>query len=179
MRSMTTEEEMRRLSSKGTEYEKLCKIIDSCITDTMDISSYDMCVGDYQGLLYGLRIATYGSSCLNPSICPKCGKLNNHKVDLYNLTPIEFEGFKDEDFQVVLPRSGKTVVIKMQTPRTLDTIDKDIEEFNKKHPDNDLDMTVLFTLKHCIKSVDGSIYDPIKIESFLRKLPMSDTNALI
>lgn len=179
LRSMTTEEEMRRLSQRGTAYEKLCDIIDKCLIEEIPISSYDMCLGDYQGLLYGLRIATYGSKCLNPTICPHCGKLNNHEVDLYSLKPFDFEDFCDEDFEIVLPQSKKTIKLKLQTPRILDQIEKDVNDYKEKNKDDILDTTFLFTLKHSIQYVDGIILDPIKLDAFLRKLPMRDTNVLM
>lgn len=177
LRSMTTEEEMRRLSQKDTYYKKMCDIIDTCIIEPMSMSSYDMCLGDYQKLVYGLRTVTYGSKVLNPTICPKCKKLNESEVDLYELKEIPFEGFKDEDFEVELPKSKVKVKIKLQTPRMLDDIDKETEEYNNK--DTNLNPSFLITLKHSISYIDGEHYDPIKKEAFLKKLPMADTNALI
>lgn len=179
LRSMTTEEELRRLSQRGRQYQKLCDILDACIIETMPISTYDMCLGDYQALIYGLRTVTYGSNCFNPTICPKCGKVNKHEVDLFKLKLIEFEDFKPEDLEVVLPRTQKKVTLKIQTPRMLDEIEKEVEDFKSKNPESDLDMNFLYTLKHSIEYVDGVHYDPIKMESFLRKLPMADTNVLI
>ena len=61
LRSMTTAEEMRRMSPNDHIYENLCSIIDDCLVKGPNISSYDMCLGDYQFLLYKLRLVTYGS----------------------------------------------------------------------------------------------------------------------
>ena len=61
IRSMTTEEEMRRLSHSDRPLKVICDIIDDCLIDKpFEISSYDMCLGDYQYLLHKLRVATYG-----------------------------------------------------------------------------------------------------------------------
>jgi hypothetical protein len=52
IRSMTTEEEMRRLAHTERPYKLLCDIIEECIVgDKPGISVYDMCLGDYQYLL--------------------------------------------------------------------------------------------------------------------------------
>ena len=89
------------------------------------------------------------------------------------------DDFKPEDFEVTLPKNQKKITLKMQTPRMLDEIEKETEDFKSKNPDSDLDMSFLYTLKHSIEYVDGVHYDPIKMEAFLRKLPMADTNVLI
>ena len=48
MRSMTTIEEMKRLSPSEYAYRNLSDVIDDCIIGDVGISSYDMCIGDYQ-----------------------------------------------------------------------------------------------------------------------------------
>jgi hypothetical protein len=58
LRSMTTEEEMKRLSPSERQYKNLCDIIDDCIVEPIGISAYDMCIADYQFLLHKLRIVT-------------------------------------------------------------------------------------------------------------------------
>ena len=60
LRSMTTTEEMKRLSPSDRPYENLAEIIDDCLIEKPDISAYDLCVGDFQFLLHKLRIVTYG-----------------------------------------------------------------------------------------------------------------------
>ena len=58
LRSMTIEEEMKRLSHTDTPYKTLCEVIDDCIVEPIGISSYEMCLGDYQYLLHRLRVVT-------------------------------------------------------------------------------------------------------------------------
>ena len=180
LRSMTTEEEMRRLSHTDTPYKTLCDIIDSCIIETLPISSYDMCIGDYQFLLYRLRTVTYGPDYLNGTICPFCGQFNTTKINLDELPVKELttEGIADELLNIKLPRSGKTIILKYRTPRILDAIDKDQSDFIKRAPENKADTTLLFRLKHSIQAVDGKHYDPLKLEAFIRKLPGMDMNVL-
>jgi hypothetical protein len=179
LRSMTTEEEMRRLSQSGSTYQKMCDIIDSCIIETLPISSYDMCIGDYQQLLYKLRTVTYGSTCVNTSICPYCGNVKDINIDLDNLKNIEFNGLEESDLEFDLPRCKSHIKLTWQTPRMLDEVDKEVEDFNKKYPENKLNVTMLFTLKHCIVEIDGKHFDPIKKDMFLKKLLMADTNLLM
>ena len=61
IRSMTTEEEMKRLGYTEQPYKMLSEIIDDCLVDKPGISTYDMCLGDYEFLLHKLRVVTYGS----------------------------------------------------------------------------------------------------------------------
>ena len=55
LRSMTVAEEMKRLNSSDRPYKNLADIIDDCLIDKPGISSYDMCLGDFQYLLHKLR----------------------------------------------------------------------------------------------------------------------------
>ena len=89
LRSMTTEEEMLRVSATNTPYKQLCEIIDRCTINDIGMSSYDMHIGDYLYLLYKLRVVTYGSEYLNQTICPFCGQINVSKLDLDNLQVLE------------------------------------------------------------------------------------------
>ena len=60
LRSMTIEDEMKRLNHADRPYKVMCEIIDDCLIEKLGISSYDMCLGDYQFLLHKLRVVTYG-----------------------------------------------------------------------------------------------------------------------
>lgn len=182
LRSMTTEEEMMRLSHSKTPYKKLCDIMDKCILNDVGISTYDMCVGDYQFVLYKLRTVTYGPEYLNASTCPFCGQITSRRINLDDLIEFDLDDDGLEDFNklftVTLPRTKATVELKYQTPRTLEQIDKDIENYNKQFPENTEDMSLIISLQNSIKTIDGQHYDPLKLQSILRKLPMMDTNFL-
>lgn len=180
LRSMTTEEEMRRLSQNGSPYKILCDVIDACTLEGPNVSSYDMCLGDYQFLLYKIRTVTYGSDYLNGSVCPYCGTFNSTACNLDDLKSIEYDEKENWDqlFNVTLPVTGKQIKLKIQTPHILDDIDKDKIEFEKRYPESVSDVSLLMTLKHSIELIDGAYMDPMKLELFLRKLPMKDTNKL-
>ena len=47
LRSMTTADEMKRLSPSEFPYKKMSTIIDDCIIEDLPLSAYDMCIGDY------------------------------------------------------------------------------------------------------------------------------------
>ena len=52
LKSMTTNQEMKRLAPGERAYKTLCEIIDECLVENPGISSYDMCLADYQFLLH-------------------------------------------------------------------------------------------------------------------------------
>lgn len=179
LRSMTTEEEMRRLSPTDFPYKTLCDIIDTCMVTPCGISSYDMCLGDYQYLLHRLRVVTYGSDYPSSSICPICGKMN--KVVL-NLDDIPILDASIEELNSIreftLPVSGKNIKLKYQTPRDVDEIAKEEREFKIQSPESTVNITYLIALKHTIDTVDGRHLDKITLDQLLRKLSMKDTNMI-
>lgn len=179
LRSMTTEEEMLRVSATNTPYKQLCEIIDRCITNDIGMSSYDMHIGDYLYLLYKLRVVTYGSEYLNQTICPFCGQVNVSKLDLDNLQVLEMTDDIASLIELQLPSGDHFVTLKYKTPRECDLIDKEIEEFKHRNPNTDVNIDFLIDLRHGIKLVDGQHYDALKLDAFLKKLPMKDTNAIL
>ena len=179
IRSMTTEEEMRRLSHSDKPLKVICDIIDSCIIDNhFGVSSYDMCLGDYQYLLNKLRIATYGNSYKQFSICPICGSKVEKVFDLDSIGVSKYSDDMSSLFSLVLPKTGKNITLKFQTPRMIDSLEIKKKEFIKKAP-NAPDPTLIFSLMAMVDTVDGEKLDVVKLEDFLRKLPMADTNKII
>ena len=89
LRSMTTSDELKRLSPSEHQYQNICEIIDDCMVDKCEISSYDMCLADYQFLLHKLRIVTYGTEYKAMTKCPYCGTTNERTIDLDKLEVIQ------------------------------------------------------------------------------------------
>lgn len=181
LRSMTTEDEMKRLSHSEDEYKLLSEMIDSCIIDPIGISVYDMHFGDYQYILHRLRVVTYGSDYKTSSICPICQNRDSYTIDLDSLDVIEYD---EETFNkyktITLPKSGKVIELKFLTPRTLDQIASKKREFNRKNTSGvKRDNSLLYTIQSMIKSIDGKVYDPIKLEQIVRNFQMADTNAIM
>ena len=179
LRTMTTEEEMRRLSHSDYPYRVLCSVIDDCLVEPIGISSYDMCLGDYQYLLHRLRIVTYGSEYPSVSICPICGRVNRTVLNLDEIKTLEFnEQDINNLLNLTLPVSGKRIKLRFSTPRDLDEIAKEEREFQEANPDNEININYLLQLKHAIVEIDGQHLDNVKLDVFLRRLVMKDTNAI-
>ena len=179
LRSMTTVDEMRRLSPNERQYKNMADVIDSCIVDDIGISAYDMCVADYQFLMHKLRVVTYGTEYPLRCTCPFCLV---SQEEVLNLDELEYKEFSEEvlssnDF--VLPVTGKHIELRMQTPRLLDDITVATNAEKKRNKGDQSGSAFLFTLKYLIKTVDGEKLDPIKMEDFIKNLPMKDTNYIM
>lgn len=180
VRSMTTEDEMKRLSPSSSFYKTLCEILDDCIvSERLPISAYDMCLGDYQVLLHKVRVATYGAEYPLESVCPHCGVSNRTVVNLDQLETEVYSEDIEELRKVELPVSGKLVTLRLQTARMLDQVTARCAEIKKRSPEAEGDFTYLLTLAAAIDLVDGNKVAPHKLEDWLRKLPMRDTNILL
>ena len=180
IRSMTTQEEMKRLAPSERAYKNICEIIDDCLVEDPGISSYDMCLADYQFLLHKLRVVTYGSDYSTSSICTYCGSENSGNVNLNDL-PVTY--YNRDDFEklseFVLPVTKKKITIRMQTPRMIDDTTAQSKELQKKSKGTAGDTAFLFTVQNLIDTIDGNKLDPIKKEDFVRNLPMMDTNYIM
>ena len=180
LRSMTTEEEMRRLAHTERPYKVLCDIIEDCIVgDKLGISVYDVCLGDYQYLLQKLRIATYGPDYKIIATCPHCGENNLETVDLSTMELFKLDENNPPEMSVTLPVCGKIVSLRLQTPRSLDDAAIRRKELLKSNPLVESDPTILFTLTALIDKIDGVVYDKIKLDTFIRQLSMRDTNKIM
>ena len=179
MASMTTTHEMRRLAPSELPYKNMCDIIDECMIDNPGISAYDMCVGDYQFCLHKLRIVTYGPQFKMNSVCPYCGFENQEVINLEDFEVLEYNEDIEKYREFVLPSSGKKIKLNVETPRRLDNITERVKEFKRKNPDSLTDQSLVFTLSGLIKSVDGIELNQIKLEEWIRNLPMKDTNVIL
>lgn len=179
LRSMTTEEEMKRLGHSPNVYKMFSDIIDDCLVgEKPGISVYDMCLGDYQYLLYKLRTVTYGPEYTIQTICPHCGTLNTVTINLESLNVRKYSEEINKAKELQLPVSKKLIKLKLQTPRMLDEVDKQTKELNKKSSDN-IESAVLFNLMSLIDTIDGVKYEDTKKEIFIRKLPMRDVSKIL
>lgn len=179
IRSMTTEEEMKRLGPSPYVYKKFSNIIDDCLIEKPGVSAYDMCVGDYQFLLYRLRAVTYGDDYSIDSICPYCGSINHLTIDLSKLKVNTYSDELKKYMEFELPRSKKLIKLKLQTPRMLDEVNKKCKELEAHSSSIDSEPAILFNIMSLIESVDGVILPEVKLENFVRKLPMQDANYIL
>lgn len=178
IKSMTTEQEQKRLAITDYPYKMLCEIIDDCIVDPIGISSYDMCIGDYQFLLYKLRTVTYGSDYAMDVRCPYCGYTRKETISLDELSTIEYSEEFDKYRTFKLPKTESEIVLNIQTPRMLDEVTNKAKEYKAKFPEAS-DPTLTFTLKSLIKTIDNKKPDPLKVEQWIKNLPMADVNTII
>jgi len=176
---MTTEEEMKRLGQTERPYSVLSEIIDDCLIEKPGISSYDMCLGDYQFLLHKLRVVTYGPQYKTSSVCPYCSSTNEKTINLEELEVSEYTDDVSKYFNLELPISKKNITLRMQTPRTLDDITSKVKGLRKKSSNFLGDPAFLFTIESLIDTVDGNRLDAVKLPDFVKALPMMDTNYIV
>lgn len=181
LRSMTTQDELKRLAPSDRPYKILSEIIDDCILTDVGMSVYDMCLPDYQFLLHKLRIVTYGADYPSISTCPFCGNASEIGFKLDELEVVTFDETKFSDILTFkLPKTGKEITVKLQTPRMLDEVNLRVKEVKKKAKNSlEEDIFYLNTLINIIDLVDGEKLDPIKKEQMVRALPMMDTNYIV
>lgn len=180
IRSMTTNEEMRRLSPTDTPNKTMADIIEDCLIEKPGIDVYNMCMGDYQFIIQKLRIVTYGTDYKIIVSCPTCRESFQKVINLDDLKVIEYEGSSiEESKHITLPRSKKIIELQLQTPRLADEIDTKRKDIEKNNPELKGDIELLLTLESLIKKVDGQILTPIQLEAFIKKLPMMDANMIL
>lgn len=178
IKSMTTEQEQKRLAITDYPYKMLCEIIDDCIVEDIGISSYDMCIGDYQFLLYKLRTVTYGPDYVMDVRCPHCGFTRKETVSLDELSTIKYSEEYDKYKKFILPKTNVEIELNIQTPRMLDDVANKAREFKAKFP-NASDPTLTYTVKSLIKTIDGNRPDKLKVDQWIKELPMADVNTII
>lgn len=176
--SMKTKHEMMRLSASENSNKIMADIIDDCIVGNPGISSYDMCLGDFQYLMYKLRTVTFGPEYEMFGICPFCGSENNIVVNLDELEIHEYDESLAELLTVSLPISKHDITLTLQTPRILDKINRKVNEEKRRRKGAD-NPALLFNITTSIVELDGEEPNPFSLEEIIRDLPMKDTNLLL
>ena len=178
LRAMTAQDEMLRLAPSEDRYKVLTDLIDNCIVgDKPDISTYDMCMGDYTYLLHALRIVTYGVDYPVGLTCMTCGNSFMPIIKLDQITVRKWYDSFPELFTATLPHSGKVVELKYQTPRMMDDVARRVKQLKKSNPDLVEDMeNNIQKIVYAIKTVDGKKVNPVELEAQVRKMNMADFN---
>lgn len=177
--SMKTKHEMLRLSATEESQKVMAQIIDDCIVGDLGISSYDLCLGDFQYLLYKLRVVTFGPEYEIQARCPYCGFDNTIKLNIDELEVKEYNDSLPDLLEFTLPVSGNKVRLTMQTPRMLDRINTRVREHNKRRKNTSENATVLYTIISCLEEIDDEPVDVGRIEQWVRELPLADSNAIL
>lgn len=178
LRAMTTDDEMRRLAPSDRQYQTICNVIDACIVDDIGISSYDMCLGDFQFLLHKLRVVTYGADYRATMTCPFCGYADDRTINLESLEILPYSEEVEKYLNFELPKTKHHIKLKMQTPRLLDEIQIQAKDLRKKAPDIG-DTAFLLSVQLSIAEIDHKKPSVVTIMDFVRNLPMMDTNYII
>ena len=187
LRSMTVRDEMKRLAPQtdGSLYRNLAEVIDNCLVVKPGISSYDMCIGDFQFLMHRLRIVTYGPEYTINCICPSCGDRAEHVISLEDLEVHELKDFNKEEFlKITLPVSKHIIDLNITTPHILDLIERDVDRVKKRYKKegkeaSDADWHLLYQLVYAINMVDGQKLSVTQKETFCDNLVGKDFNAII
>lgn len=180
LRSMTTQDEIKRLGHSDRPYKIMADVIDDCLLTKPGISSYDMCLGDYQFLLHKLRIVTYGPKYTLQLTCPHCYVTEEATIDLESLQVNQYDEEELKKYiEFDLPVTKKHIKIRMQTPRILDDIAIKVKDFKRKRQDFQGDSAFFFNLASFIDTVDSEKMNEMRLEEFLKNLPMKDTNYIM
>ena len=180
LRSMTARDEMKRLSPSSTPLKTLADIIEGCFIEKPAIHVYDMCLGDYEFLLHKLRIVTYGEDYKVTLKCPECGEIVETTAKLGN---IELKPFDEEEINkyrtFVLPKSGRTVTLKFNTPRMTEEMEVKVKEMKRKYKTATIDFETLVKLLCSIDYIDGEKKPEHELEGFIDKLPALDLQKIL
>ena len=180
LRSMTVQEEMKRMNQSKSLNETLCEIIDSCLITELPMSAYDLAVPDYEYLLHKLRIVTYGPEYKMIVGCPHCGTQQTYTANLDELKIKQFDLAEyQNNLNFTLPVCKKEIKLRVPTARLQDSIQDKVEEFNRQSPESKVDMSPLFTLETMIESVDGAKMSYIELQELIKHMSAADYNYII
>lgn len=180
LRSMTARDEMKRLNPSTAQFKVMADIIEGCLIEKPAIHVYDMCLADYEYLLHKLRVVSYGDEYKMAVRCPHCGKIQETVVHLDSLETKEFDLDNLSKYQTFkLPVKGKTISLKLQTPRMLDERDQLVKEFERRFKDADMQFDILAQLCVSIDTIDDEKMSMPKLEAFINALPVKDMRTIL
>ena len=180
LRSMTARDEMKRLSPSTTPLKTLSDIIEGCMIEKPAIHVYDMCSADYEYLLHKLRVITYGEKYNLTCKCPECFNTIEGEADLgtMEIRKIDLDSF-NEAKTFVLPVSGKTVTLKIQSPRLLEETEAKVKEMQRKYKGVNIDFDLLCKLICNIESIDGIKYNQYDLENLINNMAAKDMQKIL
>ena len=176
LRGMTIRDEIIRLNANDNDFKPLADMLDGCIISDFSMSSYDLCLGDFQYLLFQLRALTYGDSMTITSRCPHCGSVNtvNISIDDIPLSDYSFDEIADVA-NIELPMSKARITLAPTTPRILDKIKSGTKRSKKKRLEEN---EIFLKVNNAIGSIEGAGGE-FDIDDWLESLPMKDINAIL
>jgi hypothetical protein len=178
IRAMTAREEdiltSRALLKSG---DMVSRLINSCLIDK-SVDPDTLLAGDRNAILTAIRITGYGADYSVNINCPSCGTSQVHQS---NLTELPIRSLTQEpvapglnEFEVILPASGKRVNIRFTTGYA----EKEAQSTDdrKKKQGFTSESTVTDSLFRSIVSIDGNT-DKSYISKFVRNMPAKDSLA--
>ena len=179
LRSMTVEDEMKRLSPSKNPYKNMSEMIESCLSEKLPIPVYKLCLGDYIYLLHKLRTVTYGPTYHTRFQCPICNKIEEFDINLDEEKILKYDKSIEKLMTIELPVTKHKVKLRFQTPADLDWIVNRTTELKEQNPDMKFDPYVALTLETFIDSIDDHPVDKALIYEQIKELPMADANAIL
>lgn len=178
VRSMTTNDEMKRLSYSTSPYKILSEVLnDCCVEKDEKLDAYNMWMPDFQYLMFLVRIATYGGEIHSAKqVCPHCGQLSEFTFDLNDMLQDEIE---IPERVIELPNCKAKIEFNYETPHIHDNIENRTKELNQKYGAvSKQDLRLLVELEAYIKYIDGEYPIDSELNYFIRNCPMQDMNYL-
>lgn len=179
IRSMTAREEdiltSRALIKKGTVITELIK---SCLVNK-SVDPLDLLTGDRNALMVAIRITGYGADYDAEIECSACGVKSAHVFNLseFPIKHLEIEPVAPytNEFEFVLPRTGRIVRFKFATGRVEEEIMLTQEKLRKMGVQNETNVTT--NLLYSVLSISG-VEDRQQLSNMIRNLPAMESKAL-
>lgn len=177
IRSMTTREEKLRLGTTGRFFKIMSGIIDACVVEPENFSSYDLCLQDFIHLMYKLRTVTYGHDYKPTIRCPHCKNIIQPTIDLDELKCVGLDKKYIEPYNIgELPFKGDSIGLRILTARDVDEISRRADAIKKNFPDALGDQSYAIRLAMMISTVNGEKMDIDSLEDYVDGLMARDSN---
>jgi len=184
IRQMTAKEEdmltSKTLLKKGVALDR---VIQSLIVERT-INAESLLVGDRNAIIIAMRVSGYGREYQTSITCPHCGATQQNAYDLNDATvytgevplDMEIQDNQNGTFDVVLPRSGATVTMRLLTGHDENRISKSSN--NRKKAKQELyEQAVTTQLSHLVLAVNGD--DSVSARRYLvENIPSLDSRYL-
>lgn len=178
LRGMTIRDEIIRLNASEYDYKPLADMLDRCIISEMGISAYDLCLGDFQYLIFQLRGLTYGNSIELNVQCPYCRTVNQITVEIDEIPLRETSWEELQDVaNIELPMTKERITLNPMTPRLIDKIKSETKKSKKRAKANEAELFV--KLSASIASIEDVNDNDFDIEEWIESLPMMDVNTIL
>lgn len=173
IRGMTTRDEKVLYTSMSDNAFK--RVLRNCIISPKNIDINKLVASDEMFLILQLRMVTYGNLYKVALKCPHCGETSEYNVDLSKLNIEYLDDNFIEPIEIKLPRTKKTVGIKLLRNEDTEFIEKysrkQAKDFNIPYRE----VEYIVRLAKFIKQIDGKDVDFITARAFIENLPSMDS----